>query len=278
MNRVKQRSLFGKEYELLERAKKLLETKNQPLDCLTGEYRSLTSHFECLLNDFVKVLKISDINEHKLLCANQQIQQQTTELSRANGDLKMLNRSLQETNDNISKLLEQISRQSAELERVTLEDSLTGLPNRRFLDRRLVEEFTRACRYNKPLTVVMVDLDYFKRINDHFSHAIGDQVLKTASVILEHNCRKVDFVARYGGDEFVLIFPETENQQATVVCERIRTQIEANDWSAIQLGLTVTVSVGLCDDRSVTDPLKMLSKADDMLYQSKQNGRNQVTG
>ncbi|MGQ9806875.1 MAG: GGDEF domain-containing protein, partial [Chlorobiales bacterium] len=116
----------------------------------------------------------------------------------------------------------------------------------------------------------------FKKVNDTYSHQIGDEVLKRVAILMQMNCRKEDVVARYGGEEFVLLFPETTTEKAVIACEKVRTAIEKFDWSHIHPDLKITISIGICGDTSQPSFEKMLSIADQHLYRAKQNGRNQV--
>lgn len=169
------------------------------------------------------------------------------------------------------------AREEAEsLQRLSVEDSLTGLCNRRYFDRRLGSECERAWRYGSPLSVAFADLDGFKAINDRFSHAVGDAVLKTFSHLLRTLLRQSDVVARYGGDEFAILFPATPRDAARVACEKIRQQVQAHPWAEIAPGLSVTISIGLTDDLSTSSPAQFLATADRLLYAAKREGRNQV--
>ncbi|HBZ87738.1 MAG: hypothetical protein A2509_04830 [Candidatus Edwardsbacteria bacterium RIFOXYD12_FULL_50_11] len=198
------------------------------------------------------------------------------ELAQACRELQHLNRSLAEANQQKSKLLEDLGAKTAELEQQTKEDGLTGLYNRRYLDLRLENEFDRAKRYRRNLTVIMADIDRFKNINDTYSHQVGDRVLKKVAQIFTDNCRGVDIVARYGGEEFVLVLPETPSSGGILVCERIRKSIEEYRWAEIQEGLRVTISLGLCYDVGLPSHREMLAEADAKMYQAKNQGRNQV--
>lgn len=169
-----------------------------------------------------------------------------------------------------------IENQKEILMRQSKEDFLTGLYNRRYLNLLLSQEFSRARRHNLHLTVAMGDIDFFKSINDTYSHGIGDEVLRTIADIFRKSLRSFDIIARYGGEEFVIILPETDLAEALVVCERIRVTVENYDWEEIQAGLAVTISFGITDDMSLENYEKMLSLADEKLYIAKKSGRNTV--
>lgn len=191
------------------------------------------------------------------------------ELAKAYEEMRSLNHSLQMADQVKTELL-------AQLEKQNQEDALTGLNNRRYLDERLTEEFRRARRHRRPLSVALADIDFFKRINDKFSHAIGDETLKTIARILRHNCRETDVVARYGGEEFALILLELDAVGAARVCEKIRRAVESYNWKTIHPDLSVTISIGVSDDTNIMTSDKLLAAADTMLYKAKYSGRNKV--
>ncbi|HEX2202825.1 MAG TPA: diguanylate cyclase [Longimicrobium sp.] len=186
-----------------------------------------------------------------------------------NDELTAVNRALREAQD-------QLRLQAAELERLAREDAVTGLCNRRELDARLALEWERARRFGRELTVAMADLDHFKAVNDRFSHAVGDRVLREVAAIFRRGTRQVDVVGRYGGEELVLLLVETPPSKAARLAEKLRAAVEAHDWEAIAPGLKVTVSLGLCGDRALGTPEALLAAADAKLYEAKRAGRNQV--
>ena len=162
-------------------------------------------------------------------------------------------------------------------ERFSLEDSVTQVNNRRCLDVRLAADVQRARRYASPLTIAMVDVDDFKSINDRYAHANGDEVLRRVAALMRASLRDSDYVARYGGDEFVLVFPETRLSNARLVCEMVRERVAEEDWSAIAPDLSVTVSVGVAERSPVNNaPDLLLDAADRMLYRAKRSGKNSV--
>lgn len=191
------------------------------------------------------------------------------ELAEAIDELSMLTASLQKANEEKTLLLEQLEKQ-------TREDSLTGLYNRRYFDTKLEQEFGRAKRYNSPLSVMVCDIDDFKRVNDEFSHQIGDEVLRRFAIILQAQVRQVDTVARYGGEEFVILFPETPASEAVKVSERIRAAVVAHAWHDVVPGLNVTISAGVSAELSGSNYEKLVGLADAKLYEAKRSGKNRV--
>ena len=191
------------------------------------------------------------------------------ELAGAVGALHDLTASLQKANDDKACLLEK-------LERLSHEDALTGLFNRRYVDDKLEGEFARAGRYGHPLSVAVCDIDYFKRVNDTFSHEMGDAVLRKVAELLQGGVRQSDTVARYGGEEFVVVFPEAPAEDAARIVERVREAVATYPWHTLHPDLKVTVSAGVSGDLAVESYEKLIGRADKKLYEAKHNGRNQV--
>jgi diguanylate cyclase (GGDEF)-like protein len=172
----------------------------------------------------------------------------------------------------------QLEEKTHELDRLAREDPLTGLANRRSIDERLEREIERARRYLRPLSVAMADLDHFKQVNDRYSHGVGDQVLIRVAETLVSRCRTSDLVSRYGGEEFLLCFPETSAESAYGLCESMRQAVADLDWSDVAPGLTVTISFGVAQVQNLSSLEVMLDTADQRLYQAKNDGRNRVVG
>lgn len=170
----------------------------------------------------------------------------------------------------------ELSKAHKELRELSIKDELTGLFNRRHFDEQAKLIYEQSIRYNQSLTVAICDLDHFKRINDQFSHSIGDEVLKQVGSIFNTITRKSDIAARYGGEEFVLIFPNSSLEQAVTSCENIRQTIEEYDWQSIAPDLKVTISIGLCDNNNLGNAEKMIGIADKNLYKAKSSGRNRI--
>jgi diguanylate cyclase (GGDEF)-like protein len=165
----------------------------------------------------------------------------------------------------------------AKLVELATTDSLTGLHNRRYFMETATQEFERARRYRMPLSLLMVDADRFKLINDRFGHHMGDEVLKTLAMIGQHQLREIDLFARLGGEEFAILFPQTDFVDARAAAERLRQAIAEHTVDTEQGLLNFTVSLGLASLNPVTVDLEdLLRQADIALYQAKQNGRNRV--
>lgn len=163
-----------------------------------------------------------------------------------------------------------------ELERIATHDPLTGLHNRRHADEYLEERISEFERYGRGFAVALVDLDYFKRINDDFSHAAGDEVLRSIATILAQRCRDTDLVARYGGEEFLLAFREADARAAHEACDSIRMAVEAAEWGLLAPGVRVTLSAGVAIMQAGYSRRELLGAADQALYAAKSAGRNRV--
>lgn len=160
------------------------------------------------------------------------------------------------------------------LQALSITDGLTGLNNHRAFQERLFEEFERTQRYKTPLSVILLDVDKFKTYNDAFGHPEGDNVLKAVAQTLQAVARDTDYVCRYGGEEFVIILPNTEAQGATDAAERLRKAIETYPWAL----RPVTASFGIASlHTDLTTVQELVAQADKALYSSKEKGRNRVT-
>jgi diguanylate cyclase (GGDEF)-like protein len=156
-------------------------------------------------------------------------------------------------------------------------DPLTGVYNRRFMNNRLQEEIERFKRYGRPFSIILQDIDYFKKVNDEYGHPCGDFILKDFARLNRERLRSIDFYIRYGGEEFCCILPETNVQSAYDLGEQLRSVIEKNVFSFEGKDLNITMSQGAVEispDISTVDQL--LKCADDLLYEAKKTGRNKI--
>lgn len=158
-------------------------------------------------------------------------------------------------------------------------DDLTGLYNMRSIYDRIEREIVRCLRFNRPMALMMMDMDHFKKVNDDHDHLFGSFVISEIGKIIRANIRKVDFGARYGGDEFLVALTETTKEGATLFCERMRSTIESYEFVSgrDRERLTSSIGVAILDPQVMIDARTLVRKADEMLYASKENGRNRVT-
>jgi len=158
-----------------------------------------------------------------------------------------------------------------QLRKLAITDSMTGLYNHRYIIDSLSERIAEAKRYKQSLSVAMLDIDYFKKVNDKYGHLFGDFVLVRISTIIEESIRETDIAGRYGGEEYLIIFTNTDKKSALNTLERIRKSVEEEQW--VKEDLVVTVSGGLSELKD-EDYSKLIKKADKLLYKAKENGRN----
>jgi diguanylate cyclase (GGDEF)-like protein len=163
----------------------------------------------------------------------------------------------------------------------SLRDGLTASYNRRYLDRRLVDLLAERNAPVAGLAIALVDLDYFKQVNDTFGHHVGDQVLRRVVALLQQGLPPGGFCARYGGEEFVLVLPSVDPGAAVGIAEQARLRVARHPWSQYSPGLSVTISVGLSHERlgagrCSSGPEEQLVAADGLLYEAKHAGRNRV--
>ena len=176
-------------------------------------------------------------------------------------------------------LQDELLEKNAQLEALAITDALTSLANRRWLMTRLEEEVSRARRYKESLSVVMIDIDHFKQVNDTHGHAMGDEVLRNIGAMLKASMRTTDLAARYGGDELTLVLPHTDLPAAIQVAENLRVKFSELEHRLDGISLKKTVSMGVATREGKGDIPRaegLLKNADEALYRAKQNDRDRV--
>jgi diguanylate cyclase (GGDEF)-like protein len=183
----------------------------------------------------------------------------------------------------IKGLQERLKEMQSKLEEQSITDALTGLRNRRFFDERLREEFQRAQRYGDYLSLIMVDLDHFKQVNDRFGHQAGDAVLRDSALLIRGSLRDPDICSRYGGEEFAVILPKTHMSGALSVAERIWRAIGAKefpvgvDGTALKtMRVTASIGVAFYPSKDIVSSDLLVRFADQALYEAKKQGRNNI--
>ena len=166
------------------------------------------------------------------------------------------------------------------LSEVSSRDALTGLYNRWYLMEKIEIEMNRSLRHGSPVSVLMLDIDHFKQVNDSYGHSVGDDVLRAVGQVLRDSCRVYDVPGRYGGEEFCIVLPETKSGNTTVVAERIRQRLAATTLRVGDAPVGVTASIGIAgldmpDDGTLTGP-SLIERADRALYSAKHRGRDRV--
>lgn len=177
--------------------------------------------------------------------------------------------------DNKLDVIKKINFMYSRTRYLSLTDALTGLYNRRHFDNTVEREFLRSKRYGGDLTIAIIDIDFFKKINDTYGHLCGDYVLKEVAYLISDNFRKTDLVFRYGGEEFVALLTETSLESAKIPLERLRKKIENSDFIYDGQKINVTVSIGASVNNAKT-VTEFLDNADKALYKAKNAGRNKL--
>jgi diguanylate cyclase (GGDEF)-like protein len=209
-----------------------------------------------LIGEILDVIRVAEESESRF----EELEQRMLQLQRENLDLVVKNRALCE---------------------VSSRDTLTGLYNRWYVIEKIESEINRALRHGSPMSLLMLDIDHFKRINDTWGHTAGDEVLRSIGKLLRESCRVYDVPGRYGGEEFCIVLPETRLGNTTVVAERIRQRLESTRLSCGSTSIAVTASIGIAGmDESANDeilsPAALIDRADRALYSAKSRGRNRI--
>ncbi|HEV7240458.1 MAG TPA: GGDEF domain-containing protein [Thermoanaerobaculia bacterium] len=209
-----------------------------------------------LIEEMFDVLRLVEESEARY----EELEHRMLSLQRENLDLTVRNRLLSE---------------------VSSRDSLTGLYNRWFVMEKIDSELNRSLRHGSPMSLLMLDVDHFKRINDTWGHSAGDQVLQGIGKLLRDCCRVYDVPGRYGGEEFCIVLPETKIGNTSVVAERIRRRLEDTALQCGETSIAVTASIGIAgmdtpDDGHTLSPAGLIERADRALYSAKNRGRNRV--
>jgi diguanylate cyclase (GGDEF)-like protein len=191
---------------------------------------------------------------------------------------------LRELNERLANLesvnLDLLVKNSA-LSEISARDSLTGLYNRWYVMEKIDSEMNRSLRHGSPVSLIMMDIDHFKQVNDSFGHSAGDRVLRSVGQVLRDSCRVYDVPGRYGGEEFCVVLPETKICNTTVVAERIRERLAASRFEVGEESVGVTASIGIAGIESIESeaglsPSSLIDRADQALYSAKHHGRNRV--
>ena len=228
--------------------------RTPPLAVRSDDGKPFSDHERQLIDEILDVIRLGDATEARLHA----LEERSGALQRENLDLVMKNRILSE---------------------ISNRDALTGLYNRWYVMEKIDSEMNRALRHGSPISVLMLDIDHFKRINDSYGHPVGDEVLKSVGQVLRDSCRVYDVPGRYGGEEFCIVLPETLVGNTTAVAERIRTRLATTPLSVGDTSIVVTASIGIAgldSSDGVLSAMTLVERADRALYSAKHHGRNRV--
>jgi len=241
-------SIYERESQLLEKINQVQADDFTSKAALFKEFLELSNEYGKLLKQTIKITHIGDSNQRKLFLANEKIEEQKKELSIAYQKMELLART----------------------------DPLTQLSNRRDFLEKFRQEISRFDRSGKPFSVILSDIDDFKTVNDRYGHDCGDFVLVNTAKILKSMIRRQDSVGRWGGEEFILLLPETPLSGGEIVAEGIRKRIEAENFSYKGHQLSITITCGVCVYNRVMDIDTCVKGVDEALYSGKHQGKNRV--
>lgn len=253
-----------------KQANALLKLSNEAVESILSnihtEIKKASSYFD------LKIDKIQSVQEI--------LQEANIRLGLLNLDYDQINKQLIQTTIKLENLTKELEDKNRLLENLANIDGLTGIYNHRYFQNILDQEINRATRKQLSISIVMLDIDHFKKINDTYGHQVGDFILIELAKILKNNIRKYDTLARYGGEEFIIILPETQLGEALNVANKIRLVIEENTFDDGRETYKITASLGVAESQPATEDdfskSKFISKADEALYNAKDGGRNQV--
>jgi diguanylate cyclase (GGDEF)-like protein len=225
----------------------------------------------------LEILTMFDIPSGDMQPFSLILQEANEELSNLNTSYELLVIELKQAKEKAEKLANELHSANEKLHELAFRDALTGLYNHRYFQEAMDRELERSKRYQREFSLIIFDIDHFKKINDTYGHPTGDRVLSAISRGVEQSVRGADIIARYGGEEFAVILPETDLLAANVVAERLRSDIERLDIFVDGLTIKATVSVGYTSYRNgarIQDKGTIIGMADRALYIAKQSGRN----
>lgn len=226
-----------------------------------------------------EILELFDIDPGDMKPFSLIMQDANEELGRLNFSYAQMVLELKESKQNADKLALKLKRANDSLRELAYRDALTGLYNHRYFQEIMASELERAERDKHPVSLMLIDIDYFKNINDKFGHPAGDHVLREIAETMVELVRNGDIVARYGGEEFAIILPETAVSSAKVLAQRVRRGIEQSKIQYEKHSIPVTISCGIssCDfNNSIMSRSAFMKHSDQALYRAKENGRNRV--
>ncbi|MDN3638150.1 GGDEF domain-containing protein [Simiduia curdlanivorans] len=265
---------------LLEQINQLIAMTADTANSVMAREREMVIDIEVEVSALAQAAKsVNDVAELKQ-AVETRVQALAGVLSKRQSTDEAENKALREINSlqkQVNLLQKEAAEKQAELElnrQKARTDTLTGLANREAYNERIHHEIERFRRYQRPLTLIVCDIDHFKKFNDDYSHQVGDRVLKVISNAIEKQLRDVDFMARYGGEEFVVLMPETSAQDALIKMDRIRLAVAATKFKFKEHQLSITFSSGLAAIRDGDTASTLFARADKLLYEAKHNGRN----
>lgn len=267
----KEKEIEVERSKLREQLKKVLKSIISTINSLSDSEDVILGHLNEHLTDIEDVLNLTNLDE---------ITERLTQLSaRLRDTIKKTQRELKKTREELGKNAQIIEQLKVELEKykeMAIVDELTGILNRRGILDMLTKEISRSERFKLPLSVTMIDIDDFKDVNDTYGHLTGDKVLRAVAQIMKSNIRSIDLLGRYGGEEFLLVFPNTPKENAKIAAEKLRKEVESHRFKYKDKEFRITISAGVAEYSFGDDINSLISKADEALYKAKSSGKNRV--
>lgn len=250
-----------------------------PRNWFTENAAQIGSAVECLILSFALALRLRE-TDRSLVAAASAAKQANERLLQAEREHRVqLEMKVQERTENLEQALKTVEQLNQELKKLSTTDGLTGAMNRRYFDDTLNRELSQAQRHLHPVSLIMIDIDHFKKINDRYGHLIGDECIRAVVRIAQSQLqRPQDVLCRYGGEELAIILPSTSLEGAWLVAERIRELIHGTPVVVGEDAVSLTASFGIATYQPPTDPRPdlLLEASDRALYQAKHAGRNRV--
>jgi diguanylate cyclase (GGDEF)-like protein len=242
--------------------------------------REIENLIDLVAKRSIEILSVFEIDPANMKTYSQILQEANEELGKLNLSNENLLIKYKEAKNQAETLASQLKTANEKLRTMAFQDGLTGLYNYRYFQENLDRELSRSMRCRRPFSLIMFDLDHFKKINDSYGHRIGDIALQEISTLVLNSTRTNDIVARYGGEEFAIIAPETDFKSAAVFAERIKRSVEQMEILADSVIVKATISIGVATylpGKEATTKTELLDAVDAALYASKNSGRNRLT-
>ncbi len=267
-------------YSEAETAGKVRQLQEEMIGLFNLDAEEVRDLLDDVAHKSIDILKTFELDPGDLKPYSQMLQEANAELGKLNLSYEHLVMELKEAKEKAERLANELRDANTRLKELVSRDGLTGLYNHRYFQEIFSKEIARALRYQSSVSLLMFDIDFFKKVNDTYGHPTGDLVLINIARVVEGAVRPSDIVARYGGEEFAVILPETNESGMKVFAERLRRSVEGIATIADAKQINVTISVGGCTftpESPHIDKQMLIEAADRGLYTSKHNGRNRVT-
>jgi diguanylate cyclase (GGDEF)-like protein len=273
-------ALLSSVYHGSRSAERMRELKLELVDRFKIKEERIDAMVDSVAEKSIDILSCFEIDPGNIRPFSQLLQEANEELRRLNFTYEQLVMEFKQAKEKAERLAGELQRANLKLRELAFCDGLTGLYNHRYFQELMEREMSRSVRYGDVLSLMMFDIDHFKRVNDTYGHPGGDVILRNLAALVKDCMRNSDVVARYGGEEFAVILPLTEAAGCKVFAERLRRKVEQMKTNIGGKQVKITVSIGMATyvpEMTANDKSQLIDAADRALYQSKQNGRNRVS-